>query len=126
MTTSAPELPLIVDAIRRFERFVISSHSRPDGDAIGSQLAMAYALRALGKEVAIVNADPAPGPLMAFPGVPDIVIAPEVERDTDAGKDTRGRTERLIKLGNHGKAMGPAEGVTIFPLSGLITQRDLG
>ena len=30
----------------------ISSHARPDGDSIGSQLAMAFALRALGKEVA--------------------------------------------------------------------------
>ena len=43
------------------QRFVISSHSRPDGDSIGSQLAMAYALRALGKEVDVVNEDPAPG-----------------------------------------------------------------
>ena len=58
----------IVDAIRSRRRFVISSHARPDGDSIGSQLAMAFALRALGKEVRIVNADPAPGPLMALPG----------------------------------------------------------
>jgi len=35
-------------AVRR--RFVITSHSRPDGDAIGSSLAMAFALRALGKD----------------------------------------------------------------------------
>ena len=41
-------------------------------------------------------------------------------------KDTRGGIERLIKLGDHGKTMGPAEGVTIFPLSGLVTQRDFG
>ena len=43
------------------------SHSRPDGDSIGSQLAFAYALRALGKEVTVVNRDAAPPPLMAFP-----------------------------------------------------------
>jgi len=83
MTTS-PELPAIVDAIRARRRFVISSHSRPDGDSIGSQLAMAYALRALGKEAVVVNADPAPAPLMAFPGVPDILIAPTVEGEFDA------------------------------------------
>jgi len=46
MTKKAPELQAIVEAIRAHERFVISSHSRPDGDSIGSQLAMAYALRA--------------------------------------------------------------------------------
>ena len=78
MTTS-PELQQIVDAIRARQRFVISSHSRPDGDSIGSQLAMAYALRALGKEVHVVNADPAPPPLMQFPGVPDIEIADRVD-----------------------------------------------
>ena len=33
----------IVDAIRQRQRFVVSSHSRPDGDSIGSQLAFAYA-----------------------------------------------------------------------------------
>jgi phosphoesterase RecJ-like protein len=74
----------IVDAIRTRRRFVISSHARPDGDSIGSQLAMAFALRALGKEVRIVNADPAPGPLMAFPGVCDIEIADRVDGDFDA------------------------------------------
>jgi phosphoesterase RecJ-like protein len=83
MTTS-PELQQIVDAVRARRRFVISSHARPDGDSIGSQLAMAYALREMGREVAIVNADPAPPPLMAFPGVPDIRIAPGAEGEFDA------------------------------------------
>ena len=80
MTTNSPgPIQQIVDAIRSRQRFVLSSHSRPDGDSIGSQLAMAYALRELGKDVVAVNADAAPGPLMQFPGVPDIVIAPRVE-----------------------------------------------
>src|SRR5436190_6008740 len=66
------------------QRFVISSHSRPDGDSIGSQLAAAYALRALGKQVTVINADPAPPPLMQFPGVPDIRIADRADGDFDA------------------------------------------
>ena len=84
MPSNAPEIQRIVDAIRGRQRFVLSSHFRPDGDSIGSQLAMAYALRALGKDVAVVNADPAPPPLMAFPGVPDIRIAPAIDGDFDA------------------------------------------
>ena len=72
MTKKAPEIDEIVQAIRSRDRFVISSHSRPDGDSIGSQLAMAYALRALGKTVHVVNKDPAAAPIMAFPGVQDI------------------------------------------------------
>jgi phosphoesterase RecJ-like protein len=84
MMTTSPEIQKIVDAIRTRQRFVLSSHSRPDGDSIGSQLAMAYALKALGKDAVAVNADPAPAPLMAFPGVQDIVIAPAVEGAFDA------------------------------------------
>ena len=82
--TNATELSRITDAIRTRQRFVLSSHARPDGDAIGSQLAMAYALRALGKDVRLVNLDPAPPPLRAFPGVDDIEIAKAVEGDFDA------------------------------------------
>src|SRR6476660_4520957 len=85
MTTS-PELQKIVDAIHARQRFVISSHSRPDGDSIGSQLAAAYALRELGKQVTVVNADPATPPVMQFPGVSDITIAerPDVVPGDDA------------------------------------------
>ena len=87
MTTSnaaAPERRAIVDAIRARRRFAVSSHSRPDGDSIGSEVAMAYALRALGKHVRVVNNDAAPPPLMAFPGVSDIEIADRIEGDVDA------------------------------------------
>jgi phosphoesterase RecJ-like protein len=74
----------IADAIHARRRFVISSHVRPDGDAIGSQLAMAFALEALGKQVAIVNRDPVPGPLRAFPGTDRVQVAGEVDGDWDA------------------------------------------
>lgn len=74
----------IADAIHARRRFVISSHVRPDGDAIGSQLAMAFALDALGKEVAIVNRDPVPGPLEAFPGTDRVQVAAEAAGDYDA------------------------------------------
>src|SRR5262252_9622082 len=84
MTTTPPELAQIVEAIRSRQRFVLSSHSRPDGDSIGSQLAMAFALRALGKEVTVVNLDAAAQQFMAFPGVRDIRVAPAVEGDFDA------------------------------------------
>jgi phosphoesterase RecJ-like protein len=82
--TNTPEIARIVDAIASRRRFVLSSHARPDGDSIGSQLAMAYALEALGKEVTVINADLAPPPLQAFPGVPDIRIAPEAVGAFDA------------------------------------------
>lgn len=77
-------LEQITRAISSRTRFVLSSHARPDGDSIGSQMAMAYALRALGKEVTIVNKDAAPAPIMAFPGVSSIQIADHVTGEFDA------------------------------------------
>jgi bifunctional oligoribonuclease and PAP phosphatase NrnA len=84
MTVTPPEIPSIADAIRVRRRFVVSSHARPDGDAIGSSMAMAFALRALGKEAHVVNRDPAPGSLIEFPGVPEIEIASSVNGHYDA------------------------------------------
>ena len=78
-------LEQIRDAILERQRFLITSHARPDGDSIGSQLAMAFALDALGKDVRIVNADPAPEHYQDFPGMDRIEIARAVERpDVDA------------------------------------------
>jgi bifunctional oligoribonuclease and PAP phosphatase NrnA len=83
--TAKTEVSEICDAIHARRRFLIASHARPDGDSIGSQLAMAYALEALGKDVRIVNADPAPEHYMEFPGADRIEIARSVERtDVDA------------------------------------------
>jgi phosphoesterase RecJ-like protein len=82
--TTMSDLDRIVAAIHPRRRFLISSHSRPDGDSIGSSMAMAYALRALGKDAEVVHADPAPGPLMQFPGVRDIRIAAQVDGAYDA------------------------------------------
>jgi phosphoesterase RecJ-like protein len=81
----ATTLQQIVDAIRARRRFVVSSHSRPDGDSIGSSLSMALALRALGKEARVVHKDRAPGPLLGFPGVSDIEIADRANDDFEAG-----------------------------------------
>jgi len=83
-TMKNAELTEIVEAIRARQRFVISSHTRPDGDSIGSSLAMAFALRAMGKEANVVHSDPAPGPLMQFPGVRDIQVMPQVGNHYDA------------------------------------------
>jgi phosphoesterase RecJ-like protein len=74
----------ICDAILQRQSFVLTSHARPDGDAVGSQLAMAYALKALGKTVRCVDKDPAPPPLMPFPGVAEIQVATRVDEPADA------------------------------------------
>jgi phosphoesterase RecJ-like protein len=50
----------VLEAIRRNQTFCVVGHIRPDGDCIGSQLALTLALRALGKDVVCWNQDPVP------------------------------------------------------------------
>jgi phosphoesterase RecJ-like protein len=87
MTTATSDVRArahIAEEIRQRQRFVLSSHIRPDGDAIGSQLAMAYALWQMGKDVRLVNGDAPPGPLSVFPGVSRIEVATRIDDPGDA------------------------------------------
>jgi len=81
---TAEPIAAIRDALLQRQRFVITSHARPDGDAIGSLVAMALALRELGKDVQMVAADAAPPQFLEFPGVRDIHITQEVAGPFDA------------------------------------------
>jgi bifunctional oligoribonuclease and PAP phosphatase NrnA len=45
----------IAEVLRKHESFVVLSHVRPDGDALGSQIAMGLALQKLGKKVKVWN-----------------------------------------------------------------------
>ena len=83
-TPTDSALQQIVTAIRRRQRFVVTSHARPDGDAIGSSMAMAYALRHLGKEARVVSRDPAPPQFETCPGVDDIIVTERVDDPGDA------------------------------------------
>lgn len=49
-----------VDQISHYQSFVLVSHVRPDCDALGSELGMAYVLRQIGKDVRIINAHRVP------------------------------------------------------------------
>jgi phosphoesterase RecJ-like protein len=50
----------LCEIVRTHQRFVLTSHVRPDADALGSELAMAGLLEQIGKTVTIVNASPVP------------------------------------------------------------------
>lgn len=63
----------IADIIRSGERFLIVTHVRPDGDAIGSSLALWHGLGAMGKEALVVTQDETPENLRFLPGAETIV-----------------------------------------------------
>jgi phosphoesterase RecJ-like protein len=57
MTKSNATIAQIVEAFRAHQSFTIMSHIRPDGDALGTIIALGMALRAVGKEVTLWNED---------------------------------------------------------------------
>lgn len=73
------DLPAIAAAVRAFDRFVVTSHARPDGDAVGSALACADLLTQLGKHCDVVFADPIPQVYLTLPGVDRIRHADRVD-----------------------------------------------
>ena len=56
------DLEAVAWRLRSEERFVVTSHDNPDGDAIGSLLALHLALEELGKDSVMVMGGPAPFP----------------------------------------------------------------
>ena len=58
--TTTAELQAVADAIRSHDRFLVTTHENPDGDALGSLLAMKLALDALGKDSVMYLAGEAP------------------------------------------------------------------
>lgn len=68
----------LLEAFRSTSRFLITSHARPDGDAVGSVLALAEILNQLGCETDIVLADPVPYIYRNLPGAERIRITPDV------------------------------------------------
>ncbi len=57
--------PRFVEIVGAHQKFLLTSHIRPDCDALGSELGMAGVLNALGKDVLIVNGQETP-PNLAF------------------------------------------------------------
>jgi phosphoesterase RecJ-like protein len=82
--TETSDFTRICEALATGRRFLVTSHARPDGDSLGSQIALALALESVGKAVRVVNRDPVPGPYRAFPGIDRIEVAPSVEGAFDA------------------------------------------
>jgi phosphoesterase RecJ-like protein len=64
--TKAPED--LLRSLRQGNRFLLTSHVNPDGDAIGSELGLARVLRSLGKGAVVWNLDPVPSIYRGLPG----------------------------------------------------------
>jgi len=75
--TQTTDLTAITDALQRHDRFLVVTHENPDGDALGSLLALSLALRQLGKDAVMYLPGQTPLPQeYAFMPLDDIVREP--------------------------------------------------
>ena len=81
--------------IQSHRRFVLACHVNPDGDAIGSVLAMAEFLRDFDKEVKMVVANDFPNFLHWMPGAADFLV---FEKDAEACKTAIAEAECIMML----------------------------
>lgn len=65
--------PDMLSALKNANSILLCCHISPDGDAIGSLLAMGMALRSMGKQVTMACGDPVPAQLRFLPGAAEIV-----------------------------------------------------
>ena len=70
----------ILPLIRGATRIMVIAHIAPDGDCIGSLLALGHALKVLDKQVTMVCADPVPETFSFLPGHNLIIQEIPVER----------------------------------------------
>ncbi|MDO5580562.1 MAG: DHH family phosphoesterase [Planctomycetia bacterium] len=75
----------LAEYVKQANSILLISHIRPDGDAIGSQIALGRALSDLGKKVHLVNADPVPRNLRFLD--PDGMIVPLAELSPEQKAD---------------------------------------
>lgn len=80
-TTAKIHINEILDIVKRYDRFLITTHVRADGDGIGSEVALYHALRGMGKSVCIVNDSPIPQIYkFIIPGM-GVYIHPEIPKE---------------------------------------------
>jgi phosphoesterase RecJ-like protein len=77
----------LLTAFRSHPRFLLTSHTRPDGDAIGSVLALAEVLDQLGCQADVVLADPVPTTYLSLPNIGRIRHTPSAN-DVDPSGNT--------------------------------------
>jgi phosphoesterase RecJ-like protein len=115
-----------VDLVRRHQRFLMTTHVRPDGDGLGSMLALADTLQRQGKEVQLVIASTFP-PRYLF-----LDAKKQIERFTPPGDSWRGSEVIVIldtgtwnQLGDLGPFVKSSTAAKVV-IDHHLTQDDLG
>ncbi len=106
----------IAAALRQHQTFAVISHVRPDGDALGSQIAMGLALQKMGKQVKVWNEEGLLEKFSFLPGGAIVEFPPNEKQDFDVvlaldtatrqrlgtPLDSLGNTKLWINIDHHG------------------------
>ncbi len=82
--SEANVMAAILQFLRQGERYLVCSHSRPDGDAMGSMLAMGMLLEQMGKSADLVTADRIPTIYDRLPGAEAVRCTTSISDPYDA------------------------------------------
>ncbi|MBK7599135.1 MAG: bifunctional oligoribonuclease/PAP phosphatase NrnA [Acidobacteria bacterium] len=74
----------VIELIEKNHRFAITSHIRPDGDSLGSSLALCWILRSLKKDAEIIMCDHVPHAYSKLPGTEMVRVISDIDREYDA------------------------------------------
>lgn len=74
----------VIELIEKHDRFAITSHIRPDGDSMGSSLALCWILKGLKKDAEVIMCDHVPHAYIRLPGSQDVRVIDDVDRPYDA------------------------------------------
>jgi bifunctional oligoribonuclease and PAP phosphatase NrnA len=74
----------VLNQIGRRQKFILTSHARPDGDAVGSVLACGQILRSMGKQADVFLSDGVPYIYKPLPFSETVVVSPSVPPEYDA------------------------------------------
>ncbi|HUP49284.1 MAG TPA: bifunctional oligoribonuclease/PAP phosphatase NrnA [Thermoanaerobaculia bacterium] len=82
-TTTSPDAAAmeVAERIRAGRNFLITGHRNPDGDALGSAIALQRLIRQLGKEARIVVRDGFAKPLFNIPGANEVIVSDTLPSD---------------------------------------------
>ena len=77
----------LIDVILKYKKIVIVSHVNPDGDALGSSLALYFFAKKLGADPKVIIPNDYPGFLAWMPGIQDVII---YDKNVEAAKRIMG------------------------------------
>lgn len=111
----------VTELVRKFNKILVVTHARPDGDALGSMLAMKTTLAALGKDVHAVMLDEIPEMYHFMPGIDTVDSRMKGSNDLVLSVDTSKVPVDKLKYNTKDEKLN----IIVSPKQGAYTEDDV-